>query len=499
MSNPTALDNLLSYTKVSTAYQSALTALSWEAATGAPNGKAAEIRGETMGILSGLMYSHDTDLEMGRLLDMVEKEPMDERASAIVRVLRKEYDRQRKLPKEFVVEYATQAAKAERVWETCKTSDDYETFAPYLDKMIQLTKQMAEYTNRGGSLYDTLLDDFEEGLDIAQADEYFATMKAKIVPLLQKIMASKKKIDTSFLELPVSIDQQRKISSLMMDVVGYDRTRGWLAESEHPFSTSMNKYDCRITTKYHETNHASSVFSILHESGHALYEMGKADNLVGTPLDGGVSMGIHESQSRFYENIVGRSEAFVQTHFDALKKLLGAPYAHVTPKMYFEAINNVTPSYIRIEADELTYSLHIMIRYEMEKMFINGDYDIKKLPKQWFEMVEAYLGLPAVDNKNGILQDTHWSGGLFGYFPSYSIGSAYSAQFLHAMQKDLSVEDCIRQNNIGAITNWLGDHVHRFGKMKSPKDVLQFATGEAFNPQYYADYLTQKYTALYEL
>ena len=499
MQKATALERLLNYTKVSDAYRVALTALNWEAATGAPKGKAAEIRGEMMGVLSGLSYTHGTDSQIERLLDDVEKEPMDERARAIVRVMRKEYENIKKLPKDFVIEYTTESAKSERVWENCKNTNDYDTFAPYLDKMIQLTKKKAEYTANGRSLYDTLLDDYEEDLDIPTADAYFSKMREHIVPLLKKIQQSEKVIDTSFLSYPVSIDNQRKISQLMMNAVGYDLSRGWIAESEHPFSTSMNKYDSRITTKYHEKNHASSIFSVLHECGHALYEMGKADDLLGTPLDDGVSMGIHESQSRFYENIIGRSETFVQTHFSDLLPLLGKEFEHVTPRMYFEAINQVSPSYIRIEADELTYSLHIMIRYELEKMFINGDYDIKKLPKLWFEMVEAYLGLPAIDNRNGILQDTHWSGGLFGYFPSYSIGSAYSAQFLHAMEKDININSCIQSKDISNVTAWLGEKVHRFGKMKTPKEILLYATGEAFNPNYYVDYLTGKYTELYSL
>ena len=499
MQKLTALDCLLNYTKISDAYRVALTALSWEAATGAPKGKAAEIRGDMMGVLSGLSYTHGTDPRVADLLNDVEKEPMDEKARAIVRVMRKEYENIQKLPKDFVIEYATESAKSERVWEECKKTNDYDTFAPYLDKMIQLTKKKAEYTANGRSLYDTLLDSYEEDLDIPTADAYFSKMREHIVPLLKKIQQSSKCIDTSFLSNPVPIENQRKISRLMMQAVGYDLNRGWLAESEHPFSTSMNKYDSRITTKYHENNHASSMFSVLHESGHALYEMGKADDLLGTPLDEGVSMGIHESQSRFYENIIGRSETFVKTHYNDLLPLLGKSFEQVTPHMYFEAINQVSPSYIRIEADELTYSLHIMIRYEMEKMFINGDYDIKKLPKQWFEMVEAYLGLPATDNQQGILQDTHWSAGLFGYFPSYSIGSAYSAQFLHAMEKELNIQDCIQNKEISSITNWLGEKVHRFGKMKTPKEILLYATGESFNPDYYVNYLTQKYTSLYDL
>ena len=347
--------------------------------------------------------------------------------------------------------------------------------------------------------YDVLLGLYEQGLTTAQLDSFFARLQETIVPLLKRIREQGRVIDDSFLYQEYPIEKQRELSDYLMEILGIDRAHCTIGETEHPFTMNFDKEDVRITTKYHKNNFTSSMYSVIHESGHALYELGVGDEYQYTILAGGVSMGIHESQSRLYENMLGRSEAFIQRIYPKLVELFPKQLSGVTAQDLYLAVNQVEPSLIRIDADELTYCLHIMVRYEIEKKMIAGEVAVSELPALWAELMKEYLGVEVPNDRDGILQDSHWSGGSIGYFPSYALGSAYAAQFIHRMEQDIPVYELVAQGDFQTINAWLDTHIHQYGCFYSPAELFRRCCGEEFDPQYYMDYLTQKYTKIYRL
>jgi len=323
-------------------------------------------------------------------------------------------------------------------------------------------------------------------------------LRAVIVPLLAKVKDAPQ-IDDSFLHMHYSVEQQRKFSDYLMEVLGLDREYCGIAETEHPFTTNFNNRDVRITTHYHEDDLASSMYSVIHEGGHALYELGCDDCYNHTFLSGGVSMGIHESQSRFYENIIGRSRAFISLIFPKIQELFPEQMNGVTEEMFYRAVNKAEPSLIRTESDELSYCLHVIVRYEIEKQLIDGTLSVNDLPEKWNQLYEEYLGVHVPNDTLGCLQDSHWSGGSIGYFPSYALGSAYGPQILNAMKKDISdIDTKIREGKLSDLTKWLKEHIHRYACLYKPCDLFEKVCGK-FDPSYYTAYLTEKYTELYEL
>ena len=308
-----------------------------------------------------------------------------------------------------------------------------------------------------------------------------------------------KQIDDSFLYKHYPVEKQRIFSEYLMDVLGMDRNYCGIAETEHPFTINFNNKDVRITTHYYANALASSMFSVIHEGGHALYELGCDDCYNSSFLGGGVSMGIHESQSRFYENIIGRSRAFIDLIYPKLQELFPEQLDGVTAEMFYRAVNKAEPSLIRTEADDLTYSMHIMVRYELEKRLIDGSLAVKDIPAEWNRLYQEYLGVTVPDDKNGCLQDTHWSGGSIGYFPSYALGSAYGPQLLHVMQQEIgNVDELVRSGELGKVTAWLKENIHRHAGFYKPGELFERICGK-FNAHYYTQYLVQKYTALYQL
>src|SRR5690606_32400725 len=291
-----------------------------------------------------------------------------------------------------------------------------------------------------------------------------------------------------------SKEQQKEYSEYLTGVFSYDMKHAVLKESAHPFTSNNNTYDVRITTRYIENILESSIFSTIHEMGHAIYEQQVDASLNTTRLNGGASMGIHESQSRMYENMIGRSYAFWEVHFDKLKEIFAKELKGVTLLDFYKYINRAERSLIRTEADELTYSLHIMVRYEIEKLLISGKLKAKDLPKKWRKLYQQYVGVRPKNDQEGVLQDIHWSGGSFGYFPTYALGSAYAAQIYHAMNKDFNIENAISNNEISKINEWLKEKIHKYGQSKTPKELLLYATGEAFDAKYYIDYLKRKFS-----
>ena len=480
------------------AYNHAMSVVVYDGATGAPVGSAAG-RGEILGILAeaahNIFINDDTDTLLRGLESHMDE--LDDLTARRVKKLRKEFDLESKIPTELLVEYSKVCSDADSVWHAAKTNNDFASFEPYIKKLVELKIKIAKCYDPDRDPYDTWLDQYEKGFTREVLDDYFAKIKTALVPLVKKIGENSHKVSDDILYGKFDIAKQKELSDYLMEVLGIDRNFCAIDETEHPFTDGFNKHDVRITTNYHEDSACNSMYSVIHEGGHAIYELNSGDALEYTCLAGGVSMGMHESQSRFFENIIGRSEEFITLVTPKLKELFPEQFGNVTARELYLAINKSNPSLIRIDADEVTYSLHVMVRYEIEKLLFDGKIDSKELPTVWNNMMKEYLGVEVPDDTHGVLQDSHWSGGMFGYFPSYSLGSAMGAQFLKAMEKELDVKKLVTENKIPVIVNWLTEHIYKFGCMYEPSELLEMCCGEKFDPSCYVDYLTAKFSAIY--
>ena len=494
-----AREALAKYQATMSAYGHALGVLFHDGSTVAPKESWAG-RGQTMGVMSQILYDLETKPENGELLAYLEANqealtPMERRQ---VEVMRKSYDQMHKVPAEEYVEYSILMNDAQNIWEKAKYENDFAAFAPYLEKIVNFNRKFAGYYNPQMAPYDALLNEYEEGLNTKTLDAFFAQLRSAIVPLLEKVMKAEQ-IDDSFLNQSFPIDIQKKFSDYLMEVLGLNRAYCGIAESEHPYTTNFNNKDVRITTHYYENHPTFSMYSVIHEGGHALYELGAEDCYNYTNLSGGVSMGIHESQSRFYENLMGRSRAFIYAVFPKLKELFPEQLKNVDAEMFYKAVNKAQPSLIRTEADELTYALHIMVRYEIEKQMIAGTLAIADVPAEWNRLYKEYLGIDVPSDAEGCLQDSHWSGGMLGYFPSYALGSAYGPQLLKKMQEDLGdVYGDVEKGDLSKVTGWLREKIHRHASFIKPGQLFHAVCGE-FDAKFFTDYLTAKYTELYNL
>ena len=483
-------------------YEEAIALLYWDLRTGAPK-KGVELRSESIGTLSAEVFNLSTSDEFGELLSSLEENQatLDPYIRRSVEEARKEYDLSKKVPPEEYKKFIILKSKAESVWETAKDASDFSLFLPYLEDLVSSTKKMIGYWGeKNGSPYNTLLDQYEPGMTTEILDEVFGKLRNRIVPLVQKIAASPNKPETAFLYDHFPKEAQEDFSRQMLEQLGYDFEAGRLDETVHPFMISINRQDIRVTTKYDEGDFRNAVFGTIHEGGHAMYEQNLGEALAGLPIETGASMGIHESQSLFCENFIGRNEHFWQNNFNLLKEYAPKQFADVELADYVRAINESKPSLIRIEADELSYALHIMVRYELEKGLFDGDLQVRDLPQLWNDKYEEYLGVRPSNDAEGVLQDVHWAGASFGYFPSYALGYMYAAQFKDAMLKDLpNFDELLAERNIKPIREWLSKNIHHHGAFKKPLDILKEVTGEGLNPDHLADYLEAKYSKIYQL
>ncbi|MCL6632206.1 MAG: carboxypeptidase M32 [Alicyclobacillus herbarius] len=484
-------------------YQEALSLMYWDLRTGAPK-KGVPLRSEAIGTLSSAVFRMSTSPQMEEYLNTL-GDPgvyngLDPVTRAMVREFRKEFDRARKIPPERYHAYVVLVSKAESVWEEAKAKADFALFRPYLEQIVAMTVEFVDYWGYKDDKYDTLLDQYEPGMTVAQLDPIFDNLRQETVDLLNRIVATGRRFDDKRFYRGYDTALQRKLSHYLLEQMGYDFTAGRVDETVHPFQTTINHYDTRVTTKFLTEDLRSNLFSTIHEGGHALYEQGVSDELIGTGLCSGTSMGIHESQSRFWENMIGRSRPFWEAHYRYILELFPSQFADISLDDFYRSVNDVRPSLIRTEADELTYNLHIMIRYEIEKGLINGQLQVADLPAVWREKMQEYLGVTPSNDAEGVLQDVHWSGGSFGYFPSYALGNIYAAQFAHALAKDIpDYMEQVRRRNLLPIKQWLNEHIHRFGKMLEPKEIVQQVTGEAIDAKYLIGYLKDKFSALYNL
>ena len=481
------------------AYYHAMGVLSVDGDTVAPK-QSVKGRGKTLGYLSEVTYkllvNDEVKEALQTILDHGEQVSPTHRRRA--ELLKEDYDDTTRIPMEEYVAYATLANEANAVWHDAKEKSDYPMFAPYLEKLIGYQRRFAAYKDDKRPAYDVLLDNFEKGTTMETLDGFFRTLRERLTPVILAV-GEKPAPRTDFLHGDFPIWKQRELSARVMAMMGLDPERCTIGETEHPFTSGFNKRDVRITTHYQPEDMASNLYSVIHEGGHALYELGTGDELQFTCLGTGSSMGLHESQSRFYENIIGRSLPFCHALLPVLRELFPEKMAGITPELLYAGINHAQPSLIRTEADELTYAMHVMVRYELEKRMIAGDVTVSELPQLWNDFYRQYLGVTVPNDREGVLQDSHWSGGNFGYFPSYALGSAYGVQMLRAMEKELNPWPAVEKGDLSPVTAWLGEHVHQYGRLLTPAKLLENALGEPFDPTCYTDYLTDKFSRLYKL
>jgi carboxypeptidase Taq len=480
------------------ALQYASSMMFWDSTTGAPK-SGADARSRAVGTLSGFSYELLVNKQMqDDLKELVSGlDSLDEMNKVMVREAQKEYDKLTKIPMDEFQKYHALVSKASMVWEDAKAKSDFEMFKPYLTQIIDYKRKFAEYRGYTGHPYNLYIDDYEEGMDVKQLDAFFDELKARLVPLIKSIAAKNKNIDTSFFKKSYPVKMQEQLARELLKQMGYDLDRGLFKESVHPFTMGVDIDDVRLTTHYYENDFTSSLFSTAHEGGHAIYEQNISRSLQGTFLATGTSNGIHESQSRIYENNFVRSEAFLSHLFPKLQSMFSEQLGDVSLQSFYEAINLVEPSFIRIEADELTYSLHIMVRYEIELGLIDGSIQVDDLPKVWNKKIHDYLGITPANDAQGVLQDVHWSDGLFGYFPTYALGSAYAAQLAYHMAREVDIDSCLKKGDFAPLTKWLNEKIHVHGSLVKPVELVKMAVGETLNAKYYCDYLENKYRKIY--
>lgn len=474
--------------------------LYWDMQTYMPK-KAIESRSAVIGDLSTEQFRKSTSDKVLEFINFFsdKMDELDFASKRMIEEMKKDYEQTKKIPEDRYREYVMLSAKSEHYWEEAKEKSDFSIFEPYLEKIVEFQKEFIEYWGYKDNKYDTLLDLYEPGITVEKLDKIFGDLKNEIVTLLNKINSSNTNVDRSILTGEFNEEKQKELSLYVLDLMKFDMDAGRLDVSVHPFTTNFGNKDVRLTTNYVKEEFTYALYSTIHEGGHGLYEQNISDDLENTSLDGGVSMGIHESQSRFYENIIGRGEDFCKYILPKAKEIF-PQFKDISEEDFYKAINKVEPSLIRTEADELTYSIHIIIRYEIEKELINGNIKVSDLTKIWNEKYNEYLGITPSCDREGVLQDVHWAGGSFGYFPSYALGNLYGAQMLNTLLKEnpTAFED-VRKGNLENIKAWLVKNVHQYGKLYSPGELIKRITGEELDAKYFVNYLNEKYSKIYSL
>jgi carboxypeptidase Taq len=508
--------------------EKAVAVLQWDQETYLPP-QGVEERSEQLALLEEIAHQRRTDPETGRLLAELGStrdnprgdEGLAEIERDFLRVMRRKYDRAVKLPADFVAAAARAEGLSQPAWAQARRNNDFDAFLPHLKTMIDIARKKAAFWGFGDSsqsgicdvqpggrqsgqpgdrsqtLYDGLLDIYEPGMTAAEIGAVFTPLRERLVSLLKKIKLCPPP-DTGFLNQRFDPEKQALFNRRLMDYLGFDRRRGRLDTSAHPFTTTLGSHDIRITTRYFPDNLLSSVFSVIHESGHAFYEMGFAPEVRGTCLADGASMAFHESQSRFWENVIGRSRPFWESFFPALQDTFPGQLGGVRAEAFYRAVNQVKPSLIRVDADEVSYALHIILRFELEKRLISGELEADQLPTVWRDYSREYLGVESETDADGVLQDVHWSMGSFGYFPSYALGNLYGLQILRKIKNDIpDFESVVAEGKFALLRDWMNDNIYRWGCRLEPAELLRKITGEKLSVIPFLEYIEEKYAKLY--
>lgn len=480
--------------------------LHWDQETYMP-AAATPIRSEQLKVLAGLIHKSKTHpsfekaltkliaLKSGKVLAKGLSVPQ----KAALREWRRDYLQETCLPAAFVEEFAQLSSQAVVAWREAKSQNSFPTFAPYLEKIISMNRKKVDFLGYKKHPYDALLDLFEPNTTTAEVSAIFTPLRKSITTLLSKIKAAKQ-IDDQFLFGKFDHDKQMKFGHLLMDAIGYDRSKGRLDISAHPFSSSCHPTDSRITSRIHPESLMSHISAVMHECGHSLYAMGLPEEHYGSPLGDAVSLGLHESQSRWWETFIGQSKAFWEYFLPLLKKAFPKHFDKITVSQFYKAINQVKPSLIRVEADEVTYSLHVILRFEIEKALIEGSLSVHEIPEAWNAKMQDLLGIIPKNNAEGCLQDIHWATGAFGYFPTYTLGNLYAAQFFEAFEKQHPKwQKLVENGELLFIKEWLNKNIHHFGRQYTSKELIKRITGKEFSEKAYNTYLNHKYNEIYHL
>lgn len=474
--------------------------LSWDQETYMPDG-GAEARGEALATLEKLAHETFTSDKVGRLLDelqpLAEQLDPDSNDTRLLKVTKREYVKNTRLPAEMVAEKARLTTAANQAWRKARQDSDFPLFLPHLEKLVDWTKRFADLFKPYEHVYDPLLDDFEPGMKTAEVKAIFESIRPQQVQLIEAI-AARPQVDDSMLYQHFDKETQIKVGSEIITKYGYDWNRGRQDQVHHPFQTTLGYGDNRISYRVDEEFFNPYLFAVMHESGHAMYEQGVVKELARTPLYGGTSLAIHESQSRLWENLVGRSLPFWQWYYPKLQQYFPAQFGEARLEDFYKAINKVEPSMIRVEADEATYNLHIMLRLEVEIALMEDQVKVADLPELWNTRFKEYLGITPANDAEGVLQDVHWSFGMFGYFATYALGNLISLQLWQKMKEDHpDVDEQMRQGEFSAIFNWMNEKVYRHGRKYDPQELVQRITGHSIDGEAYIQYLNHKFSAIY--
>ena len=496
----TAYEDLMERVRDIGRLQTSLALLDWDQETYMPpNGVKA--RAEQIALLSGIRHTQLIDPQVKRLLDEAQTDEHDHVARTNVRETRRNYERAAKLPTQLVKDLAHTSTLAKDAWAKARAQSDFSIFSPLLSRLLELTRQKAEHIGYSAEPYDALIDEFEPGATSAQIEGVFARLRDETVRFLKRLMDSSTKPDRSILTRHYPEQQQRALSRKFAEALNFDFESGRLDVTVHPFCATIGGGgDVRITTRYLEDFFQAAMFGTMHETGHALYEQGLPREHMFTPMGEAVSLGIHESQSLMWENQVGRSRAFWEHHFAEAARLFPKALGDVSLDAFYGAINTVEPSFIRVEADELTYNLHVILRFEIERELFNGQLEVDDIPKRWNVKMEDLLGITPPDDAQGCLQDIHWSMGAFGYFATYALGKLYAAQFFTKAKEDIpDLFDRIRANDHKPLLNWLRENIHRHGQRFRAGELVERVTGKPLTIEPFMSYVKNKFAPIYGL
>jgi carboxypeptidase Taq len=494
---------LLNHLREVTNVQNAAGVLDWDLQTQMPPGGAGA-RAAQLATLARIQHEMFTSDTTAQLLEAAANElngaDYDSDEASLVRVTQLDYEDEVKLPADFVAEESREQALAHEVWAKARQDDNFRSFQPTLEKIIELAIQRAEYMGYAEQPYDALLNRYERGITTSQVKQIFDTHKPALVALIAAISKNADRVNDSVLHQPFDIDKQREFALDVVKRYGFDFNRGRQDIAVHPFATHFSKNDVRITTRFLPDFLNPALFGMMHEAGHGMYEQGVGASLDGTPLGGGTSLGVHESQSRMWENIVGRSKPFWNWALPKLKAIFPDQLGNVNLDTFYKAINIVKPSYIRVEADESTYNLHIMLRFELESELIAGKVKAADLPEEWNDRFETFLGITPPSDKLGVLQDIHWSAGLIGYFPTYALGNLLSAQYYNkAVQDNPAIPDDIASGKFDTLLTWLNKNIHQHGRKFTADELTRRITGESIQSRDYIAYLQAKFGEIYDI
>lgn len=501
----TAYDELKTLLRESATLGSVGSLLNWDQETQMPP-KGGEFRGEQASLIARLAHERLTDARVGELLGACESDTglnADERVRANLREIRRDYDIATKLPSELVTEMSRTYSNGVEAWRVARGKNDFAAMKPWYKKIVELNRRKAECLGapRGGELYDALLDEYEPGMTSAQIEVIFKPLRERLTPLIAAVAGSGVTPDQAVNKVPTPLDKQIKLVEFVARSVGYDFEAGRLDISTHPFSETIGIGDSRITSRFSDANVADPVATTLHEAGHGMYEQGlPREKHFGTPLAEACSLGIHESQSRMWENQVGRGKAFWQWLTPHMKSMLGSGFDGFSAEQVYACVNSVRPHFIRVESDEATYNLHIMLRFDIERALIRGDLSIEDLPGAWNERIKSDLGLTVKEDRLGVLQDIHWPMGAIGYFPTYTLGNLYAAQFwskIKAVFPDLDSQ--LARGEFAPLLAWLRENIHAHGRRYSAPELCQRITGKPLSHEPLCDYLESKFRPLYGL